>query len=90
MAVHKPLDIENKSHYQDRHIRENDSMYVCNCNAIREKDLRRAARKCGGNAEAVYAAMGKRPNCGTCLFDAEDILAEERQKSFLPAFAVPA
>ena len=62
-------------------------MYICICNAIRETDLRRAARKNGGDAEAVYAAMGKRPNCGTCLLDAEDILSEERQSTREPAFA---
>lgn len=65
-------------------------MYVCICNAIRESDLRRAARKTGGDAETVYAALGARPNCGTCLFDAEDILAEERQMSYEPVFAASA
>ena len=62
-------------------------MYVCICNAIRESDLRRTARRCPGDAEAVYAALGKRPNCGQCLDDAEDILAEEREMVFLPACA---
>jgi bacterioferritin-associated ferredoxin len=53
-------------------------MYVCICNAIRETDLRRAARGSCGDAEAVYARLGKRPNCRQCLDDAEDILNEER------------
>lgn len=62
-------------------------MYVCICNAIRECELRHAARRCPGNAEAVYAALGKRPNCGQCLEDAEDILFEERHLTLLPARA---
>ena len=31
-------------------------MYICVCNAIRECELRRAALRCAGDAEAVYAA----------------------------------
>lgn len=60
-------------------------MYVCICNAIRESELRRVAARTCGDATAAYAALGKRPNCGNCLCDAEDILAEERQMAFEPA-----
>ncbi len=62
-------------------------MYICVCNAIRECELRRAARKCGGDAEGVYAALGKRPQCGHCLEDAEDILIEERDLQLQPVLA---
>jgi len=56
-------------------------MYVCICNAIRETDLRDAARCTFGDAEATYAALGKRPNCGQCLDEADEILNEEREFS---------
>jgi len=56
-------------------------MYVCICNAIRESDLRKAARCTSGDAEAVYEALGKRPNCRQCLEDAHDIMDEERRES---------
>ena len=56
-------------------------MYVCICNAIRESELRRAARQVCGDAERVYAALGKQPSCRQCLDDAEDILFEEREMS---------
>lgn len=62
-------------------------MYVCICNAIRESELRRVARHCPGDAEACYAALGKRPNCGSCLADADDILIEEREFGFASAQA---
>lgn len=52
-------------------------MYVCICNAIRETDLRCAARRCRGNAEAVYAALGRTPQCRQCLEEAEEIIADE-------------
>jgi bacterioferritin-associated ferredoxin len=53
-------------------------MYTCVCNAIRETDLRFAARLHAGDAEAVYARLGKRPNCGQCLEEADELIAEER------------
>lgn len=52
-------------------------MYVCICNAIKETDLRTAARCCRGDASALYAALGRTPQCGQCLEDAEDIIADE-------------
>ncbi|MGE8141883.1 (2Fe-2S)-binding protein [Novosphingobium sp. NPDC080210] len=55
-------------------------MYVCICNAIRECELREAARTVPGDADAVYAALGKTPQCGQCLDDAAMILIEEREK----------
>lgn len=54
-------------------------MYVCICNAIRESELRHVARHAMGDAEAAYAALGKQPNCGCCLEDAEEILRQERE-----------
>lgn len=62
-------------------------MYVCICNAIRENELRRIAPHSSGDAEAVFAAMGKRPNCGSCLDDADAILFEERGLVREPAYA---
>jgi bacterioferritin-associated ferredoxin len=54
-------------------------MYICVCNAIRDCELRRAARDHGGDVDAVYAALGKQPQCGQCLDDATEIILEERQ-----------
>ena len=54
-------------------------MFVCICNAIRETDLRDAARRTGGDACSAYAALGKQPNCGQCLDDAELMIEEERE-----------
>lgn len=59
-------------------------MYVCICNAIKESELRRAARHTSGDAEAAYATLGKRPNCGQCLVEADQILFEERELGRLP------
>ncbi|MEM7665815.1 MAG: ferredoxin [Pseudomonadota bacterium] len=53
-------------------------MYICICNAIREADLREAALSSSGDAEATYATLGKKPNCGQCLIKAAKILQQER------------
>ena len=53
-------------------------MYVCICNAIKECDLRIAARSCEGDADAVYELLGRTPQCGQCLDDAAEILIDER------------
>jgi bacterioferritin-associated ferredoxin len=53
-------------------------MYICICNAIREKDLRRAACEQSGDAEALYGKLGFAPQCRQCLEDAEQIVSEAR------------
>lgn len=53
-------------------------MYICVCNAIRECELRAAARRFPGDPDAVYEALGCRPQCGQCLDDAAQLLIEER------------
>lgn len=60
-------------------------MIVCSCNAIREQELRLAARQGydgaardgGGEVEAVYARLGCEVNCGQCIPFAQEIIEEE-------------
>jgi bacterioferritin-associated ferredoxin len=60
-------------------------MYVCVCNAIRECELRQAARTCADGVDAVYALLGKVPQCGQCLDEAAEILIDQRMRAKLPA-----
>jgi bacterioferritin-associated ferredoxin len=53
-------------------------VYICICNAIRECEFRRVARCVPGDAEAIYAALGKQPQCRQCLEQADVIACEER------------
>lgn len=53
-------------------------MYVCVCNAIRETELREAAHVLDGDAEAIYAQLGKAPQCCQCLEEADELVAEAR------------
>lgn len=65
-------------------------MYICICNAIRESDLRKAALTSVGDAETTYACMGKRPNCGQCLGEAQEIIDAERAAATCDKYAVVA
>lgn len=57
-------------------------MLVCICNAIGEDELREIARQGISDPEAAFAALGKRPNCRTCLDHADDVLfAEQRRQA---------
>ena len=62
-------------------------MFICVCNAIRDTELRAAARRCSGDADAVYACLGKTPQCGQCLDEAAEILIEERERAACDQFA---
>ena len=59
-------------------------MYICICNAIRENELRAAARDCSRDAEEIYIALGRPPQCRQCLDDARQIINEERTARKLP------
>lgn len=60
-------------------------MFVCICNAIRDTELRSAARSCSGDAEAVYHSLGRPPQCRQCIDEASEILAQERTCSSMAA-----
>ena len=49
---------------------------------------RNAALRCTGDAEATYACLGKRPNCGQCLEEAQEIIEEERAAASCEVFAL--
>jgi bacterioferritin-associated ferredoxin len=53
-------------------------MIVCICNAIRESDVRKAARSGASCPTSAYAAKGCRPRCGQCFSFAREIIASER------------
>lgn len=53
-------------------------MVVCICNALRESDLRKAARDGAACPSSAYASLGRKPRCGQCFSFAREIIAAER------------
>ncbi|KQO53006.1 (2Fe-2S)-binding protein [Sphingomonas sp. Leaf257] len=53
-------------------------MFVCVCNAIRESQVRDAARAGSMTPCQMYQALGRQPKCGQCAVLARAIIEEER------------
>lgn len=54
-------------------------MILCSCNALREDDVRAAAR-CGARcADTAYEFLGCQFQCGCCREDADALVAAERR-----------
>jgi bacterioferritin-associated ferredoxin len=53
-------------------------MVVCVCNALRERDVRAAARGGATCPSSAYAALGRRPRCGQCFPFARQLIAAEQ------------
>ena len=60
-------------------------MFVCICNALREKEL--AAAACGDarTVADVFRRCGRRPQCGKCLPDVAQLIEERRAGPMVPA-----
>jgi bacterioferritin-associated ferredoxin len=59
-------------------VNKESAMVVCVCNAIRENDVRRAARSGAMSACQAYRALGRQAKCGQCVPFAREIIDEER------------
>ena len=55
-------------------------MIVCVCNAIREDELRAAARSGAPCPPTAYKSLGSQPQCGTCLPFAKEVIDDERAR----------
>jgi bacterioferritin-associated ferredoxin len=50
-------------------------MIVCVCNAIRESDVRQAARDGASCPSSAYGRFGAKPRCGQCFPFAREVIA---------------
>ncbi|RIA47135.1 bacterioferritin-associated ferredoxin [Hephaestia caeni] len=53
-------------------------MVVCVCNALREEDVRAAARGGAATVCQAYRALDRQPKCGQCVCYAREIIDAER------------
>jgi bacterioferritin-associated ferredoxin len=51
---------------------------VCICNALKERDVREAAREGAACPTSAYRSLGCRARCGQCISFAREIIAAER------------
>ena len=52
-------------------------MYVCICNSITDKQIRRAAKNGVSSLYELRGTLGVAAGCGSCARTAEDLLTEE-------------
>ncbi len=57
-------------------------MYVCICNAVTDKQIRRAAARGVDSVYELREHLGVASNCGSCVDQAQSILNETSQTSF--------
>jgi bacterioferritin-associated ferredoxin len=69
------IDLNSRTSLSE--VRE-DVMVVCVCNAIKERDVREAARSGATSACQAYRAMGLSAKCGQCVPFARQIIDSER------------
>lgn len=55
-------------------------MFVCICNALRDRELQAASSNAQSVAE-VFRRCGKRPQCGKCLHDVAEMIDAARGDS---------
>jgi bacterioferritin-associated ferredoxin len=60
-------------------------MYVCICNAIRDREIAVAAESDAASVAEIFRRCGRRPQCGKCLPDVAQMIEDRRDR----AHAVP-
>jgi len=64
-------------------------MYVCVCNAITDKQIRRAVRNGVSSLYELRGTLGVAAGCGSCARTAQEILDEEITSGAGPQVYVP-
>ena len=54
-------------------------MYVCNCNGIREREVRAAISAGASRPSEIFKACDARPQCARCVCDMREMLDGERE-----------
>jgi bacterioferritin-associated ferredoxin len=60
-------------------------MYVCNCNAIRERDVLSAIEDGASHPAHVFQSQGCRAQCGRCIEEMQTFLTSVSKKMALAA-----
>ncbi|MFZ5728146.1 MAG: (2Fe-2S)-binding protein [Pseudomonadota bacterium] len=54
-------------------------MYVCNCNGIREREVRAAIAAGASRPAEIFKACDAAPQCARCVCEMREILQEQQE-----------
>lgn len=54
-------------------------MYICNCNGIREREVRAAIDAGATRPAEVFRACGSKVQCARCVCDMREMISEQDQ-----------
>ena len=57
--------------------REKSALYVCNCNGIREREVRAAIEAGASRPAEVFRACGSQAQCARCVCDMRKMISEQ-------------
>ena len=60
-------------------------MYVCNCNGLRERDVRPILENVIEDPADVHRALGCEPRCGRCLVEISRMIEKQMQTAAVAA-----
>lgn len=61
------------------------TVYICNCNGIRERDVARAIEAGAARPRDVFAHNGCQAQCAKCVCEMREMIQESRQAFALAA-----
>ena len=59
--------------------REKSVLYICNCNGIREREVRAAIEAGASRPAEVFRACGSQAQCARCVCDMRKMISEQDQ-----------
>ena len=60
-------------------------MYVCLCNAVRERQIANAVSQGCRSVGEVHRSLGTRPQCGKCTCDIAQMIRNRNDSEKMPA-----
>src|SRR5690606_18168017 len=73
-------ELQRRSHLVHRiQLRGVRNLYVCNCNGIREREVRAAIEAGARRPAEVFRACDSKPRCARCVCDMREMLDEQAE-----------
>lgn len=55
-------------------------MFICNCNGIREREVRAAIEAGAARPAEIFRACGARPQCARCVCEMKQMIEDQAER----------